>query len=83
MFWGRPKKSLPQNPHFWQVSLLDFVLSEYPDEFQKLNFYDVMTLVLYSTGFLIFLNPRLDLQIKNTWICLWTGRVTLPVCTFQ
>ena len=42
-----------------------------------------MTLVLYSAGFLSFLNQRLDLQIKNSWICLCTGRVILPVCTFQ
>jgi len=31
-----PSDNLPRNSHFWQVGLLDVVLSEYPDK--SLNF---------------------------------------------
>ena len=47
------RDNLPRNAHFWQVGLLDIVLSEYPDKsqnFRNFIFYDVITLVLYSVS---------------------------------
>ena len=45
------RDNLPGNASFWQVGLLGVVLSEYPDKshnFCKFNFYDIITLELYS-----------------------------------
>ena len=36
------RDNLPRNAHFWQVGLLDIILSEYPDKSH--NFYDVTPL---------------------------------------
>ena len=33
----------PQNAHFWQVGLLDIVLSEYPDKSHNLRNFIFMT----------------------------------------
>ena len=63
---GNSVAAQPKCSFLVDVGLLDIVLSEYPyksHNFRNLIFYDVMTLVGYSAGFLIFLNPRLDLQI--------------------
>ena len=39
---------------FWQVGVLDIVLSEYLDKSYKFYFYDVITLELYFYSYDIF-----------------------------
>ena len=37
------RDNLPPNAHFWQVGLLDIVLSEYPDKFHNFTNFIFMT----------------------------------------
>ena len=38
--------NLPRNAHFWQVGLLDIVLSEYPDKSHNFRNFTFMTSLL-------------------------------------
>ena len=38
-----PRDNLPRNAHFWQVGLLDIVLSEYPDKSHDVRNFIFMT----------------------------------------
>ena len=71
-FWGRPnylRDNLPRNPHFWQVRLLDIVLSEYPDKSHNFGNFIFMT-SHFSTLFLSFHSMQ--------YPCTWDESNSLP-----
>ena len=69
---------MPRNAHFWQVGLLDIVLSEYPDKshnFQNFIFVTSYFGTLLGIYFLVF-NASRALHLK------WTGSsLSLPWAT--
>ena len=50
------RDNLPQNAHFWQVGLLDIVLSEYPDKSH--NFRNFIFMTSHFSTLLIQRLPR-------------------------
>ena len=56
------RDNLPPNAHFWQVGLLDIVLSEYPDKSHNFRNFIFMT-SHFSTLFL----PFHSMQYPCTW----------------
>ena len=51
------RQYLPRNAHFWQVGLLDIVLSEYPDK-------------SYNFKNFIFMTSSLQYSIVTTFLCI-------------
>ena len=58
--WANIRNNLPRNASFWQVGLLDVVLSEYPDKSHNFAnlIYDIITLELYSFDTILIVHFR-------------------------
>ena len=65
------RDNLPRNAHFWQVGLLDIVLSEYPDKSHNFRNFICMT-SHFSTLFRTTLAPTIMLNVLHNLRCVQT-----------